>query len=132
MENPRVKTATADRRGPALRRRLGLAALALPLAFAGCHYMDPTTRPGMWKPDQAVQENLAAQVANPADLVRGHGSTGTPAVLATAPVAVLNAGKLPELPSGVAASSGAAGGGSISAGGGPASGGTSGGSGVVN
>ncbi|MGC8470382.1 MAG: hypothetical protein ACP5NI_10795 [Acetobacteraceae bacterium] len=127
-----MNTANPGLGASAPRRRLGLAALALPLAFAGCHYMDPTTRPGMWKPDRAVQENLAAQVANPADLVRGQGSTGTPAVLATAPVAVLNAGKLPELPTGVAASAGTAAGGSSSAGGGPASGGTSGGSGVVN
>jgi hypothetical protein len=50
--------------------------LAATLLFSGCRAMDPYQRAGMWRPEGVVNANLAAQLANPADLVRGHGDTG--------------------------------------------------------
>jgi hypothetical protein len=53
--------------------RLGIASLALALGCAGCAATDPYQRAGMWQPMGAVQGNLAAMVADPADLAAGHG-----------------------------------------------------------
>jgi type IV pilus biogenesis protein CpaD/CtpE len=41
------------------------------LALAGCESMDPYHRQDVWYPTGASQANLAAQVANPNDLIRG-------------------------------------------------------------
>jgi hypothetical protein len=42
--------------------------------------LDPYQRDGAWHPSGVLQADLAAQVANPNDLIRGrHARTGTPA-----------------------------------------------------
>ena len=50
-----------------------LALLALCGAIAGCSQTDPYERAGIWRPSGVNDANIAAQVANPADLVRGRG-----------------------------------------------------------
>jgi len=56
---------------------LGPLALAT-LALGGCSMTDPYQREGTWKPLGVNDLNIAAQVANPADLTRGQtASTGT-------------------------------------------------------
>jgi hypothetical protein len=53
-------------------RLVGIVSLALGLGCAGCSAIDPYQRAGMWQPMGAVQANLAAMVADPADLAAGH------------------------------------------------------------
>ena len=53
-----------------------LALLALSGALAGCSATDPYEKAGIWRPSGVNEANIAAQVANPADLVRGRGETG--------------------------------------------------------
>lgn len=48
-----------------------IAALAL---LAGCANRDPYERLDVWRPTGANSANLAAMVANPHDLIRGHGT----------------------------------------------------------
>lgn len=50
---------------------LGLVALAC----AGCAMTDPYQRDGMWQPTGAIPANIAAMVADPNDLIAGHGET---------------------------------------------------------
>jgi type IV pilus biogenesis protein CpaD/CtpE len=45
----------------------------LAVSVAGCAATDPYQRTGAWQPSGTVQGNLAAMVADPHDLVRGHG-----------------------------------------------------------
>ena len=52
-----------------------LALLALSGALAGCSATDPYEKAGIWRPSGVNEANIAAQVANPADLVRGRGDT---------------------------------------------------------
>lgn len=67
----KIRVSTARLAGLAL-----VAALAAPVA--GCAGTDPYERAGIWKPSGVNDANIAAQVANPADLARGRGdSTGT-------------------------------------------------------
>jgi len=47
------------------------ALIATVLALAACQDMDPYTRPGTWQPTGSNAGNIAAQVANPYDLIRG-------------------------------------------------------------
>jgi len=79
--------------------RLGaLAALAAMTApLAGCNATDPLLREGLWHPIHVSRANLVMQAANPSDLVRGHAVPGTPAVLATAGIDRLEAGKPKKL-----------------------------------
>lgn len=53
-----------------------LALLALAGALAGCSATDPYEKAGIWRPSGVNDANIAAQVANPADLVRGRGDAG--------------------------------------------------------
>jgi type IV pilus biogenesis protein CpaD/CtpE len=80
--------------------------------------MDPYTRSGMWQPIGVNARNLAAMMANPSDMVRGHGETDADSRLATEAVTRLMAGKVKPLPSTSSQSNGTA----------PAGGGASGGS----
>ena len=48
-----------------------IAAIAL---LAGCANRDPYQRLDVWRPTGANSANLAAMVANPHDLIRGHGT----------------------------------------------------------
>jgi hypothetical protein len=41
--------------------------------MAGCAQTDPYQRIGAWQPSGVVDGNLAAMVADPRDLIRGHG-----------------------------------------------------------
>jgi len=55
-------------------RKIRVAALLLgTLALAGCNKIDPYQREGVWRPSTANDDNLAAMVADPADLTRGRG-----------------------------------------------------------
>ncbi len=47
------------------------AALPLAIALGGCAATDPLLRPDLWQPNGANEANIAAEVANPADLVHG-------------------------------------------------------------
>jgi type IV pilus biogenesis protein CpaD/CtpE len=47
--------------------------MAASLLLSGCEATDPYKREGMWRPEGVVNANLAAQLANPGDLVRGRG-----------------------------------------------------------
>ena len=53
--------------------RIGLAAIGCLLALAGCSSRDPYARDDVWYPTGANAVNLAAQVADPADLAGGRG-----------------------------------------------------------
>jgi type IV pilus biogenesis protein CpaD/CtpE len=44
-------------------------------ACAGCEQRDPYLRTDVWRPTGANAGNIAAMVANPYDLIRGHGVT---------------------------------------------------------
>jgi type IV pilus biogenesis protein CpaD/CtpE len=48
--------------------------LAGVLLLTGCADRDPYRRTDVWQPTGANAANLAAMVANPYDLIRGHGS----------------------------------------------------------
>jgi hypothetical protein len=94
---------------------LGIAAAAL---LAGCHphparYNDS----GEWHPNGANAANLAAMVANPLDLVRGHGDPGSDGAEAADAVRRLRTGQVAPV-----AASIMAGGGGASAGGSPGAG----------
>jgi uncharacterized membrane protein YgcG len=102
-----------------LRSILLLTGLAL---LAGCANRDPYRRTDVWQPTGSNASNIAAMVANPHDLARGH-TEGKQ--LAKAPeLAVEHVWAGP----GGAGSSG--GGGSLGGGGGGSSGGGAGGSGA--
>lgn len=68
---------------PHARTILLLAACAAGLG--GCTgAFDPYQRPGNWTQTGASNEDLARQVANPSDLIRGHGEADSNGVVATA------------------------------------------------
>jgi len=77
---------------------LAFASTLAAAALGGCDATDPLLREGMWHPTHSSHANTILTVANPADLVRGHGSTTTDAVLVTAPVERLEANKVKKLP----------------------------------
>ncbi|OYV26280.1 MAG: hypothetical protein B7X08_02525 [Acidocella sp. 20-63-7] len=51
------------------------------LTLTGCA---PFARPGTWRITGASREDLAQQVANPSDLIAGHGNSLSSGVAATA------------------------------------------------
>jgi type IV pilus biogenesis protein CpaD/CtpE len=53
--------------------RLGLAIVGCLVGLAGCSSRDPYKRDDVWYPTGANAANLAAQVADPADLAGGRG-----------------------------------------------------------
>ena len=53
---------------------LKLAAATALLTLAGCDQRDPYLRTDVWKPTGANAGNIAAMVADPNDLIRGHGT----------------------------------------------------------
>lgn len=73
-----------------------LVLAAAPLA--GCVENDPLVRPGLWRPTGANAADLALQVANPGDLVRGQGAVTTDGQLAAAALDRLRNDKLKKLP----------------------------------
>ncbi len=72
--------------------------LMLSLLLAGCAEMDPYTRSGVWHPEAVNARNLAAMVANPEDLRRGHGDPGPDSQLATQAAVRLYTGTAKPLP----------------------------------
>lgn len=95
------------RRRRAGRALAGLLLAALPLAGCGGHYVDAYDAPGTWHAQGVNDMNIAAQAANPSDLVRGRSSQGGTVRTAAAAVTNLWSGKSDK-----AAGAGAAGGGS--------------------
>jgi type IV pilus biogenesis protein CpaD/CtpE len=57
-------------RAQVTRASCAVAALTL-LTLTGCDQIDPLTRPYVWHPTDINVHNIAAQVDNPADLIRG-------------------------------------------------------------
>ncbi len=77
-----------------------LAALGTLLALSACGpEFDPLSREGLYEPVHSNRANLALQVANPADLVRGTGRTTSDGQLAAAAVDRLRTDKIKKLPS---------------------------------
>jgi hypothetical protein len=80
-------------------RKFILAAASLAtLAVAGCEEYDPLYREGLWQPMHVNRTNLTMAVANPADLVRGHGVPTADGQLAAAAVQRLHDNKVKKLP----------------------------------
>ena len=74
-------------------------ALAGLLALSACGPdFDPLSREGLFQPTHVNRANLAAQVANPADLVRGTGSVTADGQLAAAAVDRLRTDRVKKLP----------------------------------
>ncbi len=73
--------------------------LLLALIAGGCTATsNPMYRAGTWHPTGANEANLAAEIANPHDLVAGAGESGTPGPLAVLPVESLRADTVKPLP----------------------------------
>ena len=85
-----------------------IVAIGLSTLLGGCSQTDPYTREGMWQPVGANAINLATMLERPADLVRGHGAQGAPAIQAVPPVVAIWTGKLTPLPD-VSSTSGSSG-----------------------
>ena len=73
-------------------------ALLITVMLTGCAQVDPYTRNGMWQPEGVNDRNLEAMVANPADLIYGHGDPRTQPQMATTAVSQLLAGHAKTLP----------------------------------
>ncbi len=74
-------------------------ALAGLLALSACGpEFDPLSRGGLYQPTHVNRANLVAQVANPADLVRGTGSATADGQLAAAAVDRLRTDRVKKLP----------------------------------
>jgi molybdopterin biosynthesis enzyme len=81
-----------------MQRKLILAATSLSLlAVAGCEEYDPLYRDGLWHPMHVNRTDLTLMAANPADLVRGHGSPSTDGEVAAAAVQRLHDNKVKKL-----------------------------------
>jgi hypothetical protein len=93
--------------------------------LAGCNEIDPYRRPYTWSPTGASAGNIAAMVANPNDLIRGHGvqrSDGKESVTAVERIWTDKPKPLLD-PAGGQGGQGGSGGGGGGAGGGAAAGG---------
>lgn len=80
--------------------------------LAGCNDLDPYRRPYTWSPTGANAGNIAAMVANPNDLIRGHGVQkldGKEAAVSVERIWTDKPKPLPELSPGVNGSSGGSG-----------------------
>ena len=74
-------------------------ALAGLIALSSCGPdFDPLSREGLFQPTHVNRANLVAQVANPADLVRGTGSVTADGQLAAAAVDRLRTDRVKKLP----------------------------------
>ena len=81
------------RLGPILTATAGLSWLA-----ACTPATDPLYRDGLWEPIHVNRANLSQMVANPSDLVRGTGRTGSDGQIAAAAVDRLRNDKVKKLP----------------------------------
>lgn len=74
-------------------------AMGLVAILQGCAATDPLLNESDWCPTGANERNIAAQVANPADLVHGRQATGGPdGDLAAAAILRLRTGHVKKLP----------------------------------
>ena len=94
------------------------------LALAGCDQLDPQLKVDAWRPTGANAGNIAAMVANPRDLVSGHGMIFEDSGAATLAVGHITADQPKPMTGG-----GGGGSGGGSGGGGAGGGGSGGGSG---
>jgi type IV pilus biogenesis protein CpaD/CtpE len=75
------------------------AAIGLLTMVAGCDTVDPLLNQNTWHPLGVNEQNIAAQVANPADLLHGREPTGgSDGDLAAAAVLRLRTGHVKALP----------------------------------
>jgi type IV pilus biogenesis protein CpaD/CtpE len=78
---------------------IGAGSIALVGMLAGCAASDPLLNPNLWQPSGVNEANIAAQVADPADLTHGRQSaSGTDGELAAAAVLRLRTGHVKTLP----------------------------------
>ena len=78
--------------------RTGLALLCI-ISTGGCASTDPVEgESGRWNPIGANNANLAAEIANPDDLLRGRGVETADGQMAAAAVARLRKGHVKSLP----------------------------------
>ncbi len=73
-------------------------AAALFLSLAGCTFLDPYRREGMWNPTGANEANLGTMLATPTDLAKGQGEAGSNGDLAAAAVKRLRTDHVKSLP----------------------------------
>lgn len=100
------------------RQTLAITPFLAALLLTSCTQFDAYHRPGVWEPTGANSANLAAMVADPEDLIHGHGSATLP-LSQPAVKAVQNVWKGVAASGGGGGSSGGAGG--LSGGGGATS-----------
>jgi hypothetical protein len=81
-----------------MRRALAAAPLLLLLAGCAAGATDPFKREGTWQPEHDNDHNLAAMVANPAELRHGSGDDRSAGDRAAAAVARLRADRVKPLP----------------------------------
>jgi type IV pilus biogenesis protein CpaD/CtpE len=81
------------------RVRLTFGILGLLGMLAGCAATDPLLNPNLWQPSGVNEANIAAQVADPADLTHGRAAaSGDDGELAAAAVLRLRNGHVKQLP----------------------------------
>jgi type IV pilus biogenesis protein CpaD/CtpE len=93
-----------------MSRLMHAALIGAVLMLAGCEDLDPYHKPYVWYPTGASEANLAAQLANPNDLIRGRGVTTADGNLAAAAVTRAREDKAKPLPNPGAGGGGAGGG----------------------
>ena len=67
------------------------------LTLAGCEDLDPYHRQHVWYPTGASHANTAAMVANPHDMIRGHGTATADGAVADAAITRLRQDKVKPL-----------------------------------
>lgn len=77
--------------------RYASLALAL-LALAGCEATEPYLREGTWRPTGSNDQNIAAQIIHPSDLVRGVDYAPYDGTMPTAAIDRYRTGKIRKLP----------------------------------
>ncbi len=65
---------------------LPIGLLTAVVSLGGCDNRDPYSRTDVWRPTGANAGNIAAQAANPMDLINGRGSNSVDGHTATAPI----------------------------------------------
>ena len=74
-----------------------LSLLGSVFCLASCAATDPLQRDGLWRPNNANEQNLRVMVVNQRDLLRGRGEPGADGAYAAAAIRRLNADKVKAL-----------------------------------